>query len=90
MLIGGGVASFVYSGSLADQAKSDCLARVTCDDKRGDIRLFDSLALGGFIAGAGLGAFAIYEWASGGSEAEAKRSTMLIPGPSSLTLRGTF
>ena len=35
VLIGGGFASFVYSGSLADDAKTKCLTLPSCDDKKG-------------------------------------------------------
>jgi hypothetical protein len=70
-----------------------------CDAKKGDVRLFDALALGGWIAGAGVGAVAIVMWTSGGSSGSDGKSSAapqpapraeLVPGIGTLTLRGTF
>jgi hypothetical protein len=92
VLVGGGFASFFYAGSLADQAKTDCLATVNCDDKKNGVRLFDALALTGWIGGAGLGAVAVIAWSSGGDKdsPEKKHSTMIMPGPGGITVRGSF
>lgn len=92
VLVGGGVASFLVAGSAADQAKSDCLKVVSCDDKKGSVRTFDALALAGWIGGAGLGAVAVIAWSSGGTKdsPEPKRTTTIAPGPLGVTVKGTF
>jgi hypothetical protein len=100
VLVGAGFGSFFYAGGLADDAKTHCLTVPNCDDKKGDIHTFDALALTGWIAGAGVGAFAVYEWMSSGSATAAKSGAApsspiplraeLVPGIGSLALRGTF
>ena len=92
VLVGGGVASFFFAGSAADDAKAACLKQVSCDDKKGPVRTFDALALAGWIGGAGLGAVAVILWSSGGvkDSPDPKRSTMIVPGPLGVTVKGTF
>ncbi len=96
VLIGGGVASFVVAGSMADQAKTDCVKQLNCDDKKGPVRTFDTLALAGFIGGAGLGVVAVIAWSSGGAgttrskDSPPPRTTVIAPGPLGVTVKGTF
>ena len=60
--IGGGIASVLYAGNIAEQARRECPARVTCDDERQRVRTWDTLALGGFVVGAGLGVLSVVLW----------------------------
>lgn len=66
LLVGGGIASFLVAGSAADAGVAQCaaLAAPTCDRNQTKVRAFDALALGGWIAGAGLGAVAVWLWTS--------------------------
>ena len=64
VLVGAGIASFLVAGSAKDDGEAQCavLAAPTCDKNQTRVRAFDALALGGWIAGAGLGAVAVWLW----------------------------
>ena len=66
VLVGAGIASFLVAGSAKDDGVSQCaaLAAPSCDRNQTKVRAFDALALGGWIAGAGLGAVAVWLWTS--------------------------
>lgn len=66
LLVGGGIASFLVAGSAKNDGEAQCaaLAAPACDANQTKVRAFDALALGGWIAGAGLGAVAVWLWSS--------------------------
>lgn len=87
VLLAGGVVSFLLAGSAQSDAKATCPRKPSCDDERSEVRTLDTMALGGFLAGAGLGALAVVLWA-GRSPSSAKVSASAAG--STLLLRGEF
>ncbi len=94
VLVGGGVASYMIADGKQSDAQTECLKQASCDDLKGPIRTFDWLALGAWVAGAGVGAVAIVLWATpapiapGAAPAESRAA--LVVGPGTVGLRGTF
>jgi hypothetical protein len=85
VFLAGGVVSFLLAGSAQSDAKDICPTKTSCEDERSEVRTLDTLALTGFIAGAGLGALAVILW-TGRSSGSAK----VTASGSSLVLRGEF
>jgi hypothetical protein len=85
VLLAGGVVSFLLAGSAQSEARETCPTKPSCDDERSEVRTLDTVALTGFIAGAGLGALAVILW-TGRSSGSAK----VTASGSSLLLRGEF
>lgn len=86
VLVGGGVASFLVAGANADSERTRCAALPSCDPDRSSVRVFDSLALGGFVAGAALATVAVYLWV----RPAAKPSTSAHVDVSPFGAQGTF
>jgi hypothetical protein len=83
--VAGGVVSFLLAGSAQSDAKGTCPTKPSCDDERDHVRTLDTLALTGFVLGAGLGALAGVLW-TGRSSGSAK----VTAAGSALLLRGEF
>jgi len=62
LFVGGGVASFLVAGSNAESERTRCAALPACEPDRSSVRVFDSLAIGGFVAGAALATVAVILW----------------------------
>jgi hypothetical protein len=83
VLLAGGVVSFLLAGSAQSDAKAECPTKPSCEDERSEVRTLDTLALTGFIAGAGLGALAVILWtgrSSGSAKVTASGSSMILRG----------
>jgi len=89
-LVGFGVASYFVAGGKQSDAQAACLQLVSCDDLKGGVRTWDALALGAWIAGAGVGALSVYLWTRPSSSGEKPAQAALGVGPGSITLRGEF
>lgn len=89
VLAGTGIAMFLAAGSAQSKAQRDCATLLSCDDRRGRIRTFDALALGGFIGAVGLGVVSVILWTSKPAE-RAASTTRLQAGPGSFALEGSF
>jgi hypothetical protein len=87
---GGGVVSFLLAGSAQSDAKSTCPTQKSCDSEQSKVRVLDTLALGGFIAGAGLGVLAIVAWSSSGTSAASAPRARVVATPSSVGVVGSF
>lgn len=85
VFLAGGVVSFLLAGSAQSDAKATCPTKPSCEDERSEVRTLDTLALTGFVAGAGLGALAVILWTGRSSG-----STKVTASGSSLLLRGEF
>lgn len=90
VLVAGGAVAFVLAGGAADDAKTDCPAKTSCDDERSKVRTLDALALGGFVAGAALGGLSTYLWLSRPSRAEAASRPRLRIGAQGIFLEGSL
>ncbi len=90
VLIGAGVGSYLYAGSLANDVRDQCrsLLPADCDAKKGPIRTWDGVAIGAWAGGAVLGVVATVAWVSyvgkGGSRAS------LEVGPTGASVGGSF
>jgi len=89
VLAGTGVAMFLVAGSAQTKAQEDCATKLSCDDRRGRVRTFDALALGGFIGAVGLGVVSVILWTSKPSE-QAAATARLQAGPGTFALEGSF
>jgi len=91
VLAGTGIALFLAAGSAESSAKSDCLAKTSCDDQRSKIRTLDALALGGFVGAAGLGVVSVILWTSKAPDhAAASSGAWVVATPSSVGVAGAF
>jgi hypothetical protein len=90
VLLGAGVGSFLYAGSIANDVKDQCrsLLPAECDAKKGPVRTWDGVAIGAWAGGAVLGVVATVAWVSyvgkGGSRAS------LQVGPTGASVGGSF
>jgi len=89
VFVGGGVVSFLVAGGAQSDAQTKCPGQKSCDSEQSKVRLFDALALGGFIAGAGFAAIAIVTWSTSGGTAMGPR-TRVVASPARIGLEGTF
>ncbi len=92
VLGGGGVVAYFVAGSRHDDNATTCAARkISCDDLKNEVRIWDTAALGAWIGAAALTAVAIVLWTSPSTSAS-KTPTRgeLYVGPSAFGLKGSF
>ncbi len=89
VLAGTGIALFLVAGKAQSAAKDECVAKLSCDDRRTRVRTLDALALGGFIGAVGLGVVSVVLWTSRSPEHSAA-SAHLQAGPGTFALEGSF
>lgn len=89
VLAGTGIAMFLVAGSAQSTAQEECATKLNCDDRRGRVRTFDALALGGFIGAVGLGVVSVILWTSKPAE-HAAANARLQAGPGTFALEGSF
>jgi hypothetical protein len=84
VLIAGGVGAFFNAGAKQSDAQAVCVTVTNCDDRQPDVRTWDAVALGAWVAGGGLGILAGVLWLSHSSAVRASA------GLGSVRLEGTF
>jgi hypothetical protein len=89
-LAGLGVGAFFVAGSQQSTAEKECIEMVSCESLRGPVRTWDALALAGWVAGAGVGAVAIYLWTRPSSPSDERPTAAIRLGPGSMQIVGTF
>jgi len=89
-LVGLGAGAFVIAGSKQSSGEVQCATLVACDGLKAGVRTWDALALGAWIAGAGVGALSVYLWARPGKGPEKKVTAELRVGAGWLDLAGAF
>lgn len=77
---GAGVGFLLAASARQDSARTACAERVTCDDLRGGVRTLDALALGSFVAAAGVATLAVVLFARGASADDAAEALRIGPG----------
>jgi hypothetical protein len=85
-LVAGGFGAFAIAGAKQSDGRTTCATMIDCSSLRSPVRTWDALALGGWIGGAALGAFAIVLWTSHGSETRAA----IAVEPHGVRLQGEF
>ncbi|MEO8800747.1 MAG: hypothetical protein ABI551_22850, partial [Polyangiaceae bacterium] len=94
VLVGVGVGSFVVAGSAQSDAQDACTSGSSdCDSKKSTVHVWDTVALGSWIAAAGVTGLAVVLWADPPSKAKtigSARSVRLGAGPGTLKLEGSF
>lgn len=89
---GFGVGAFVAADSLATDAKAKCAALVSlppCTQSQDSIRLWDGLALGGFIGAGLLAVTSVVLWALPSKKAH-DASAELVVRPGGISIKGSF
>lgn len=96
-LAGAGVAFFLVASGAHEDAQTDCVTKLTCEDEQSRVRTFDALALGSFIGAAGLGIVSIVLWTSKDTRAVGVGTSpryfpqaRMLATPSTFGLEGTF
>jgi hypothetical protein len=79
-LFGFGIASFAIAGGKQSDAQVECARQVSCDDLRGGVRTWDTLALGAWIGAAAAGAIAVVLWMQP-SQSAPKAARAIVAGP---------
>lgn len=91
LLAGGGVVAFVVAGSVHDANVDACATqRSSCDSRKDEVRIWDSVALGAWIGAAALATVAVVLWASPSRVTNAPTRGELYVGPGALGLKGSF
>jgi hypothetical protein len=92
LLVAGGVGAFLVADGKQSDAREQCAHQTSCEELRGPVRTWDTIALGAWIGGAVASAVAIVLWlkpaASSEATARAVGPSRLIVGPG--MVRGTF
>jgi hypothetical protein len=88
--VGFGTVGYFIAGMKQSSAETQCLTMPSCDSLKTGVRTWDALALGAWIAGAGVGALSIYLWTRPAKGAENPAATEIQIGPGSLRLAGQF
>ena len=89
-LVGFGVGAFFVAGAKQSAAEAQCEGLVSCEGLRGPVRTWDALALTGWIAGAGAGAFAVYFWTRPPTPSGQGSGAVLRVGPGSMEIAVHF
>mgnify|MGYP001050336755 CR=1 FL=1 len=91
VLAGGGIAAYVIADGTHEEAKRTCPTRRSCEDERDEVRLLDTLALGGFVGAAALAVISVRLWTAKPDAASAPGPSVAVrPAPSGLRLEGVF
>jgi hypothetical protein len=92
VLVGAGVGAFLVAGAKQSDAKDTCATRTTdCEDLRGPVRTWDTIALGSWIAAGAVGTVAVLLWlAPDPSAPSVKTNARVFLGPGSAGVAGTF
>jgi hypothetical protein len=91
-VVGFGVGAYFVAGGKQSSAETACLGLLpsACDNLKGGVRTWDTLALGSWIVGAGLGAVSIYLWTRPARASEKATTGTLIVGPGSVQVVEQF
>jgi hypothetical protein len=84
VLVAGGLGAFLTAGAKQSDAQATCVTLTNCDDRKTEVRTWDTLALGAWVASAALGILAGVLWLSPSPAARASA------GLGSAGLEGTF
>lgn len=84
-LVAAGIAAFAIADGKQTDARDQCAHQTSCDDLRGPVRTWDTVALGAWIGGAVAGAIAVVLWLKP-SKSDASSAFMVGPG----VVRGSF
>ncbi len=95
VLVGVGVGSFVVAGGAQSDAQDACTGGSSsdCDSKKSTVHVWDTVALGSWIAAAGVTGLAVVLWADPPSKAKTvgtTRSVKIGAGVGTLKLEGSF
>lgn len=84
-LVATGIAAFAIADGKQSDAREQCAQQASCDDLRGPVRTWDTVALGAWIGGAVAGTIAVVLWLKP-SKSDASSAFMVGPG----MVRGSF
>jgi hypothetical protein len=89
-LVGFGALAYFIAGDKQSRADTQCPTLTSCDSLKPGVRTWDALALGGWIAGAGLGAISVYLWTHPAKGGQIQRGAELSIGSGSVWVAGEF
>jgi hypothetical protein len=89
-LVGFGALAYFVAGDKQSRADTQCPTLTSCDNLKPGVRAWDALALGGWIAGAGVGAVSVYLWTRPANGGQIRWGGELSIGSGSLWVTGEF
>jgi hypothetical protein len=91
-VVGFGVGAYFVAGGKQSSAETACLGLLpsACDNFKDGVRTWDALALGAWIAGAGLAAVSVYLWTRPARVSEKGSNAELVVGLGSIRIAGEF